>query len=107
MPAGTGSQKRIRDLQRAIQRAGADADRVAALQQRIAEIEKEPKIRYDPAKRKKNEQKYQLVKFVERKKLVRSIQSTMKQIEQTEDDETKQSLETKLQGLHDDLGYVL
>jgi hypothetical protein len=107
MPAGTGAQKRIRDLQRLIKKAGDDQERIAALQQKIEEVSNEKATRVDPDMKKKHEEKYHLVKFVERKKLTRMIQRVMKQVESETDDANKQPLQTKLDSLKDDLCYVM
>lgn len=107
MPAGTGAQKRIRDLQRLIKKAGNDQERIAALQQKIEEVSNEKATRVDPDVKKKHEEKYHLVKFVERKKLTRMIQRVMKQVESETNDANKQSLQTKLDSLKDDLCYVM
>lgn len=107
MPAGTGAQKRIRDLQRLIKKAGNDQERIAALQQKIEEVSNEKATRVDPDIKKKHEEKYHLVKFVERKKLTRMIQRVMKQVDTETNEATKQQLQTKLDNLKDDLCYVM
>lgn len=107
MPAGTGAQKKIRDLQRSIRKAGDDKDRVAILQQKIEELSNEKANRVGPEVKKKHEEKYHLVKFVERKKLTRMIQRMMKEIETSSDQSMKNSLQDRLDGLKNDLCYVM
>ena len=107
MPAGTGAQKKIRDLQRSIRKAGDDQERIAFLQQKIEEIQNEKADRVDPELKKKHETKYHLVKFVERKKLTRMIQRAMKQLEKATDGAERADLDNKLSNLKDDLCYVM
>lgn len=107
MPAGTGAQKRIRDLQRLIKKAGNDQELVTSLQQKIQEVNNEKAARIDPDQKKKHETKYHLVKFVERKKLTRMIQRVMKQLETANVANTAATLEAKLESLKDDLCYVM
>lgn len=107
MPAGTGSQKKIRDLNRSIQKAGDDAEKIALLRGKIQEIENDKTGRLEKDKRSKHENKYHLVKFVERKKLTRSIQRTLRELESSENSDQRNQLQTLLDSLKDDLTYVM
>jgi hypothetical protein len=106
MPGGTGFGKKFRDLRRLLQKTGDNEELKKTLESKIKDIEVEQIEHRELEKRKKHEQKYQLVKFVERKKLTRMIERVMKQLQKSEGPKSI-ALETQLDQLKDDLTYVM
>ena len=101
--AMSSNQKRIRDLERMMKKFGNTPDLLAKLEaakQSKGEVQVKEKMR-------KNSTKYHMVKFLERKKMTRSIRSVESKIKKEEDAGELAVLNKKRDKLLEDLAYIM
>jgi hypothetical protein len=102
-PHAMSNQKKLRDLERLLKKKQAKGDDdCESLVKKIDELkEVKEEVKFQERK-KKNAVKYHMIKFIERKKLTRSIRS-LESGDKAEDKKTKK----RLQQLREDLAYVM
>ena len=96
-------QKKIRDVERLIRKRGETEELLA----KLAEFKSTKKANEMSLIEKKHAEKYHMVKFFERKKLVRKIMSLDSKIAAEESKKAKAKLGLEREKLIDDLCYVL
>lgn len=99
----SSNQKRIRDLERMMKKFGNTPDLLAKLEaakQSKGDVQVKEKMR-------KNSTKYHMVKFLERKKMTRSIRSVESKIKKEEDAAELAVLNKKRDKLMEDLAYIM
>ena len=105
--------KRIRDLARLLRKKesqGADVKTVNVLRMRLEDTRLEHESKQQQEKEKKNVIKYRLVRFVERKKLVRRIRQVKAKLADgsvSDEADSSSSLQSELDSLMADLEYVM
>eukprot|EP00741_Cyanophora_paradoxa_P002672 tig00000615_g2593.t1 len=114
-PGNEGKQKKknisvknqIRALERLINKPNLDDDTRAKHQQRLDELKQTADDKQRKEKEKAIASKYRMVRFFEKRKLMRKIAQTEKKLQQIEDDEEgSERLSEKLASLQEDMNYV-
>jgi hypothetical protein len=117
------NQKKIRDLTRILRKLQqsqsssehdaetankGNEEQIAQINIKIKELEESKEGNKQKEVKRKHENKYHLVKFVERKKVTRMIHKIIKQLESANvSGEERTKLEKKKQSLEDDLVYIM
>ncbi|RYH02948.1 rRNA-processing protein Efg1 [archaeon] len=99
------NQKKIRDLQRLLKSKADSLDEAAktALLNKIAQVEQSKQAHVESEKRKKHMEKYQMVRFFERKKVTRMLLNLEKKMKPGSD----KALEEEKAELYEKLTYIM
>lgn len=99
------NQKKIRDLQRLLKSKGDSLDEAAknALLKKIAEVEQSKQAHVESEKRRKHMERYQMVRFFERKKVTRMILNLEKKMKIN----NEKGLEEEKAELYEKLTYIM